>query len=127
MALKQQDNRALTARPGRGPGASQHEARGNSETGGWISPELIRRAQAGDETAWEDLLAKSEPIIRGAVRRTLRLPGEHPDAKDILHDAYVRVLKSLSTLEDPIKFPRWLYEIAATALAEGSACRADGH
>jgi RNA polymerase sigma factor (sigma-70 family) len=112
MGLKQHEDQALTDRQGRGTEVPGGKLQGQGETGGWISPELVRRAQAGDEAAWEDLLARSEPIVRGAVRRTLGIDAGHPDAKDILHDAYVRVLKSLSTLKDPAAFPRWLYEIA---------------
>jgi RNA polymerase sigma-70 factor (ECF subfamily) len=69
---------------------------------------LIRRAQAGDESAFASLVerhrARAWRVARGLV------PSEE-DAQDLVQEAFLRVFRSLSTFDFNHGFTTWLYRI----------------
>lgn len=69
---------------------------------------LIRRAQAGDESAFEGLVerhrARAWRVARGLV-------GSDDDAQDLVQEAFLRVFRSLSTFDFDHGFTTWLYRI----------------
>jgi len=72
--------------------------------------ELIRRAQAGDENAFGELVRSHyERIFRHVVAMTRN---EH-DARDICQEIWVTVWRSLKSYRVEAKFSTWLYAIAS--------------
>jgi RNA polymerase sigma-70 factor, ECF subfamily len=69
---------------------------------------LVRRAQAGDEAAFGDLVrAHYEPAFRTALSI---LRHEH-DARDVVQDVWIVVWKKLSAFRGDAKFSTWLHPI----------------
>ena len=74
-----------------------------------IEPELLRRAHAGDETAFG-------AIMRGSYERVFRLVyaivrNEH-DARDVCQEVWLTVWRELAKFRGDAKFSTWLYPIA---------------
>lgn len=71
-------------------------------------PELLRRAQAGDEAAFG-------VIMRTHYERTFRLAyaivHNEADARDVSQDAWVTIWKQLSTFRGDSRFSTWLHPI----------------
>lgn len=63
-----------------------------------FDPAQVRRAQDGDKRAWNDLLQRLEPILRGYFIK--RIGGE-ADVDDLVQNTLVRVHKGLTDLEKP--------------------------
>ena len=75
-----------------------------------ISAELlVVRCRLGERTAWEQLVRDWEPKLLYFVRR---LVDNESDALDVLQQTWLKVLKSIGTLEDAAALPPWLYRIA---------------
>jgi RNA polymerase sigma-70 factor, ECF subfamily len=71
--------------------------------------ELVRRAQAGDLQAFEQLFNQYQRGIYNTIYQMVR---SEADAADLTQDVFVRVWKSLPRLQAPEAFPSWLYRIA---------------
>lgn len=71
--------------------------------------EWVRRAQAGDLAAFEQLFNQYHRGIYNAIYQMVR---SDADAADLTQDAFVRAWKSLPRLESPEAFSSWLYRIA---------------
>jgi len=69
---------------------------------------LIRRAQAGDEQAFSELVEKHR--VR-AWRVARGLVGSDEDAQDLVQEAFLRVFRSLSSFDFSHGFTTWLYRI----------------
>jgi RNA polymerase sigma-70 factor (ECF subfamily) len=69
---------------------------------------LIRRAQAGEEAAFQTLVerhrARAWRVARGLV-------GSDEDAQDLVQEAFLRVFRSLSSFDFAHGFTTWLYRI----------------
>jgi RNA polymerase sigma-70 factor (ECF subfamily) len=77
---------------------------------------LVRRAQAGDTAAFEEL-------YRGSVRRVyalcFRLAGETSLAEELTQDVFVRAWEKLGTFRQDSAFSSWLYPLTVNvALSE---------
>ncbi len=70
--------------------------------------ELVRRAQAGDETAFE-LLVRRHQNRAWRVARNL-VPNDE-DARDLAQEAFLRVFRSLERFDFQHDFTTWLYRI----------------
>jgi RNA polymerase sigma-70 factor (ECF subfamily) len=70
---------------------------------------LVVRAQAGDDTAFAELVERFSPRLRYFLRKLL--PSAH-DAEDALQDVWLDALRSLSRLNEPQALVAWLYRIA---------------
>ncbi len=73
-----------------------------------LDHELIRRAQAGEESAFADLVARHE---RRAWRVARNLVPSNEDASDLVQDAFLRVFRSLDRFDFSHAFSTWLYRI----------------
>jgi RNA polymerase sigma-70 factor (ECF subfamily) len=69
---------------------------------------LIRRAQAGEEQAFE-LLVRRYQARAWRVARNMVASDE--DAQDLAQEAFLRVFKSLERFDFEHEFPTWLYRI----------------
>jgi RNA polymerase sigma-70 factor, ECF subfamily len=70
---------------------------------------LVVRCQAGDDDAFEELVARYHPRLRYYLRRLL--PGED-EVDDVLQEVWLAVFRALPRLADPSAFVAWLYRIA---------------
>ena len=71
--------------------------------------ELIRRACAGDEDAFAELVVRHADRVYGALRRFGLDPGE---ADEVAQEVFVRAWRGLSRFEERSRFSTWLYRIA---------------
>ncbi len=72
--------------------------------------ELVRLAQGGQPTAYEELVRRWSARILAICHSKVR--SAHT-AEELAQEALLRGLRSLATLEDPAKFGPWLCGIAA--------------
>jgi RNA polymerase sigma-70 factor (ECF subfamily) len=70
--------------------------------------QLLRRAQAGEERAFEALVRKHQTRAWRAARN---LVGNDEDAADLAQEAFVRVFRNLSGFDFEHSFTTWLYRI----------------
>ena len=70
---------------------------------------LIQRILAGDAIAFERLVGKYQKQVHTLAWRKI---GDFHIAEDITQEIFLQVYQKLETLEDPTRFPRWLYVIA---------------
>ena len=70
--------------------------------------ELVRRARAGDEAAFSELILRH----RAAVYRTAwRLCRDHAEADDLSQEAFVKAYRALGSFRGESKFSTWLTRI----------------
>jgi RNA polymerase sigma-70 factor (ECF subfamily) len=69
---------------------------------------LIRRAQAGDEAAFETLVRNHQ---QRAFRIARNMVPSDEDARDLAQDAFLRVFKSLDRFDFQYTFATWLHRI----------------
>lgn len=70
--------------------------------------ELIRRAQRGEEAAFETLVRRHQ---QRAFRIARQMVPSDEDARDLVQDAFLRVFKSLERFDFQFTFATWLYRI----------------
>jgi len=81
-----------------------------------ISPELVDRCKAGDETAWRELVEATHREVYTLCLRILRDPD---DAAEATQDAYLKAWKALGGFRGEAMFTTWLYRVAAnTAISK---------
>ena len=71
--------------------------------------ELVRRAKAGDKSAFDALMERYE---REVITVAYRMLGRHEDAVDLAQDTFTRAWRSLSVFREEAAFRTWLYRIA---------------
>lgn len=69
---------------------------------------LVSRSQAGDRTAFNDLVAKHYPR---AYQYAYRLTRNSEEASDIVVEAFLRVFNALHNFKGQSSFITWLYRI----------------
>ena len=79
-----------------------------SRPGGGI-PEVVRRAQAGDEAAFESLYRDQVGRVYAVC---LRLSGDPVAATELTQDVFVRVWERLRTFRGESAFSTWLHRLA---------------
>lgn len=70
--------------------------------------DLIRRAQRGEERAFEELVRRHE---ERAMRVALALIANREDARDLAQEAFLRVFRNLERFDFEHEFTTWLYRI----------------
>lgn len=78
---------------------------------------LVLRAQAGDGDAMERLVGRWQARLVAYARR---LVGTREDARDVVQDAWVGVVRGLARLEDPRRFGAFARCIVARRAADAS-------
>jgi RNA polymerase sigma-70 factor (ECF subfamily) len=71
--------------------------------------ELIRRARAGDEDAFAELVVMHAERVYGALRRFGLDAG---DADEVAQEVFVRAWRGLARFQERAQFSTWLYRIA---------------
>lgn len=71
--------------------------------------QLVRRAQAGDEAAYEELVRTHQHRVVAIASRLLR---GSDDAEDVAQQVFVKAYFSLRRFDHRSKFSTWLYKIA---------------
>ena len=71
--------------------------------------ELVRRVQAGNNEAFEELVRRYE---RKVYNITYRLMGNEQDASEALQDAFLRAYRFINRFQFKSSFFTWLYRIA---------------
>jgi RNA polymerase sigma-70 factor, ECF subfamily len=89
--------------------------------------ELVRRARAGDQDAFMELVVSHADRVYGALRRF----GLDPDeADEVAQEVFLRAWRGLSRFEERSRFSTWLYRIAFNEaqrrLARRPPARAEG-
>jgi len=71
-------------------------------------PELVRKAQQGDQRAFSLLVKKYESTVYSFAFKVCRNEG---DAAETLQDTFVNVYRKLDQFNGKAKFSTWLYQI----------------
>jgi RNA polymerase sigma factor (sigma-70 family) len=71
--------------------------------------ELIRRARAGDQEAFAQLVMSHAERVYGALRR---FGLDADDADEVAQEVFVRAWRGLARFEERSQFSTWLYRIA---------------
>ncbi len=74
--------------------------------------DLIRRAQKGDEAAFNELVFAYRKRILGTVARLINRPD---DVEDVAQEVFLRLFFSLDQLRTPEMFEPWLYRLVVNA------------
>ena len=77
-----------------------------------VDPETIRRAQAGDAEAFNEIVHAYKKRILGTI---YRLIGYGDDIEDVGQDVFVRLYFSLDQLRTAEVFEPWLYRLTVNA------------
>lgn len=70
---------------------------------------LVRRAQGGDATAYDELVRRYQRQIYGVV---YHMTSHHEDANDLAQEAFVKAWQALKSFKGDSSFFTWLYRIA---------------
>jgi RNA polymerase sigma-70 factor, ECF subfamily len=79
---------------------------------GATDEDLVARAIAGDEPAFETLVERHQHRAYGLARR---LVGSESDAQDVLQESFLNVYRKLSSFRGDARFSTWLYRIVTNA------------
>ncbi|EMI56194.1 RNA polymerase sigma factor [Rhodopirellula sallentina] len=71
--------------------------------------ELIRRALAGDEPAFESLVIEHQDRLYSAM---IQVTGSVHDAEEVTQEAFIRAFLKLDTFQQNSQFFTWLYRVA---------------
>ena len=66
---------------------------------------ILRAACAGDKTAWDEIVRRSEGVVRAAVATYRLAPA---DAADAIQNTWLRLFEHAATIRDPEKLGGWL-------------------
>lgn len=77
-----------------------------------VDPETIRKAQAGDDIAFGEIVRVYKKRILGTI---YRLVGKPEEVEDVGQDVFVRLYQSLGQLRSVEVFEPWLYRLTTNA------------
>jgi RNA polymerase sigma-70 factor (ECF subfamily) len=95
---------------GTASGSAPGTATGNAGTakGGAHDRELVRRAQANDREAYEELVKRHQQRVFAVASGILR---RHEDVEDIAQQVFIKAYFSLKRFDGRAAFSTWLYRI----------------
>jgi RNA polymerase sigma-70 factor (ECF subfamily) len=76
--------------------------------------DLIRAAQQGDRSAFDELVRQT---YVDTFTLACRLTGNEEDARDVAQDAYLRAWRGIGRFRGEAQFSTWMYRITANAAA----------
>jgi RNA polymerase sigma-70 factor (ECF subfamily) len=71
--------------------------------------ELVARTQAGDATAFDELVVKYSPRLYGLV---YNMTSNHEDTNDLLQDVWAKAYRAIKGFRGQSSFYTWLHSIA---------------
>jgi RNA polymerase sigma-70 factor (ECF subfamily) len=71
--------------------------------------QLVRRAQSGEEAAFEELIRRHQQRVFGLVSGILR---RREDVEDVVQQVFLKVFVSLKRFDQRAAFSTWLYKIS---------------
>jgi RNA polymerase sigma-70 factor (ECF subfamily) len=71
---------------------------------------LVASAKTGGEVAFGQLVGRWTPRL---LRHASRLLGDIDQAQDVVQDAWVGAARGLRRLEDPARFPAWMFALVS--------------
>ena len=71
--------------------------------------DLVRRAQAGDLEAYDELIQRYQQRIYATV---YHMTSNHEDANDLAQDSFIKAFQALKSFKGGSSFYTWLYRIA---------------
>src|SRR5688500_9011359 len=75
-----------------------------------IPQDVVDRAREGDLDALSELVRRSQSEV---YTLALRLTGNEEDARDVVQDTYVRVMKGIRRFRGDAQISTWLYRVTA--------------
>ncbi|HVF39432.1 MAG TPA: sigma-70 family RNA polymerase sigma factor [Gemmatimonadaceae bacterium] len=83
-----------------------------------LSPDLVRRAQAGDMDAFERIYREHSPRVFALC---LRLSGGgQTEASELMQDVFIRAWRGLGTFRGDCAFSSWLHRLTVNAMLESA-------
>jgi RNA polymerase sigma factor RpoE len=70
---------------------------------------LVKRAQAGDASAYDELMRKYQERIYGTI---YHMTSNHEDANDLTQETFIKAYKVLGSFKGEAGFYTWIYRIA---------------
>src|ERR1035437_7427792 len=74
--------------------------------------EVIKRAQAGDSAAFNEVVLAYRRRVLGTIARSIARP---EDVEDVAQEVFLRLYFSLEQLRTPEVFEPWLYRLTVNA------------
>ena len=84
--------------------------------------QLVQRAIAGDDTAFEALVRDNQRMVYALALRVLRNP---TDAEDVAQETFIKAYRSLESFRSDGKFSTWVYRITYNAAIDHIRKRRD--
>ena len=84
-----------------------------AETVAWTEAEAIRRAQAGDSTAFEFLYQLHS---RRVYALCLRMMSNPADAEDLMQEAFLQLFRKIGTFRGESAFSTWLHRMTVNVV-----------
>ena len=78
---------------------------------------LVRRAQAGERAAFEELVRRTSRLVYARLYLDV---GDRHLAEDLLQDTFLMAFRTLGQLKDPERFRPWLLRIAQNAAIDSA-------
>jgi RNA polymerase sigma-70 factor (ECF subfamily) len=88
----------------------------NDETERALDGYLIALIQGGSREAFDRLVRRWTPKL---VRYATRVQGRPELARDIVQETWVAAIRGMKRLDDPARFPAWIYSIAHRKCIDG--------
>lgn len=83
--------------------------------------DLVRRAQQGEEPAFEALVERYKHRVFGLIVRTV---GDRQRAEDLAQDVFLRIHRGLPYFRGEARFSTWVYRIVANLCSQERSHRA---
>ena len=74
--------------------------------------DLVRRALAGSQDAYRDLLLRYQRPVLSLIRRMVRNSSQ---AEDLAQEVFLKAFRALGSFDQKRKFSSWLFKIAHNA------------
>ncbi len=88
----------------------------------WDLETVVKKAQSGDEAAYEELVRKYQKLIYFIVAQRVN---NEADALDIVQETFIEVKKSIHNVKEPKYFKAWLNRVALSKISRHYEKRKD--
>lgn len=78
-------------------------------------PDIVARAQAGEEAAFRALVNEHSRAVYGLA---YRLTGHAHDAEEVVQETFLKVFRNLDRFDGRSRFETWLYRVASNAATD---------